>query len=206
MKKIKFFMDPMENLEPWLNSMAKKGYRLTSLTNFIYTFEESAQHYRYSVQFIGANSPGENQQYLEMLKEDGRKIFRAPLNQGNLAFGRIRFRPYVKGSGKFANTWTDMNREILIVEHQGEKVQLLLTDKGDLAQEYKNIRNAYLQGSIILLLLFVYALYQMYARHFEQKTIFVVVAVALCFIIIFQIVLQTHHNYRKYEEESRWMQ
>ena len=39
MKKIRFFLDPINDLEAWLNKMSKKGYRLKSINNFIYDFE-----------------------------------------------------------------------------------------------------------------------------------------------------------------------
>ena len=33
MQKIKFFLDPISDLETWLNGTAKKGYRLKAINN-----------------------------------------------------------------------------------------------------------------------------------------------------------------------------
>jgi len=35
MQKIKFFLDPISDLETWLNETAKKGYRLKAINNFV---------------------------------------------------------------------------------------------------------------------------------------------------------------------------
>lgn len=35
------FLDPISELEVWLNKMAKKGYRLKTINNFIYDFEKT---------------------------------------------------------------------------------------------------------------------------------------------------------------------
>lgn len=39
--------------------MAKKGYRLKAINNFVYDFEKTDKDYTYSTQFIGANSSNE---------------------------------------------------------------------------------------------------------------------------------------------------
>lgn len=33
MKKIRFFLDPINDLEAWLNKMSKKGYSVVDLVN-----------------------------------------------------------------------------------------------------------------------------------------------------------------------------
>ena len=76
MKKIRFFLDPISELEVWLNKMAKKGYRLKTINNFIYDFEKTDKDYSYSTQFIGTNSSKENNGYIQMLKENGTRVYR----------------------------------------------------------------------------------------------------------------------------------
>lgn len=73
--------------------MSDQGYRLVEVNNFIYEFEESKIKHYYETQFIGNNSFRDNNKYIEMLKDAGKNIFRAPINQGNITLGKLRFRP-----------------------------------------------------------------------------------------------------------------
>ena len=84
MKKIKFFANPTENLGVWLNAKASRGYRLKAIKNFIYEFEKTDEKYSYATQYVGANPSKENNAYIKMLAENGRRIFRAPMNQGKI--------------------------------------------------------------------------------------------------------------------------
>ena len=202
MKKIRFFLDPINDLEAWLNKMSKKGYRLKSINNFIYDFEKTDKDFAYSAQFIGANSSKENNDYIQMLKENGTRVYRAPLNQGNIAFGKFRFRPYAHGDGKIANSFQGYNKEILVVENGGKEPQKLLTDKSDLAEQYKNIRNAYLQGFLMILILFAFSIYKLYESNFEVfKLVFSGIS-GLVTLIIATILLKSQKNYNKYKNES----
>ena len=202
MKKIRFFLDPINDLEAWLNKMSKKGYRLKSINNFIYDFEKTDKDFAYSAQFIGANSSKENNDYIQMLKENGTRVYRAPLNQGNIAFGKFRFRPYAHGDGKIANSFQGYNKETLVVENGGKEPQKLLTDKSDLAEQYKNIRNAYLQGFLMILTLFAFSIYKLYESNFEVfKLVFSGIS-GLVTLIIATILLKSQKNYNKYKNES----
>lgn len=202
MKKIRFFLDPINDLEAWLNKMSKKGYRLKSINNFIYDFEKTDKDFAYSSQFIGANSSKENNDYIQMLKENGTRVYRAPLNQGNIAFGKLRLRPYAHGNGKIVNSFQGYNKEILVVENGGKEPQKLLTDKSDLAEQYKNIRNAYLQGFLMILALFAFSIYKLYESNFEVfKLVFSGIS-GLVTLIIATILLKSQKNYNKYKNES----
>lgn len=202
MKKIKFFIDPIEDLEIWLNHMARKGYRLKAIHNFLYDFEKADRDYSYSTQFIGANSPRENKEYIQMLKEDGSRVYRAPLNQGNLFLARLKFRPYAHGSGKIANSFQDYNREILVVENLGKESQKLFTNLSDLAEQYKNIRNAYLQACIGLMIIFVYLVYKLYRSNFAMRQL-ILCGLAGIVMLVYTIVLyKVQRNYGKYKQES----
>ena len=56
MRKIKFFMEPVTQIKPWLNAMASQGYRLINVKNFIYEFEKTDKKYYYDTQYIGNDS------------------------------------------------------------------------------------------------------------------------------------------------------
>lgn len=202
MKKIKFFLDPISDLEVWLNEMAKKGYRLKTITNFVYNFEKTNMNYTYSTQFIGANSSSENDSYIRMLKENGTRVYRAPLNQGSIAFGKVRFRPYAHGNGKIANSFQGYNKEILVVENKGKKLEKLLTNKSDLTEQYRNIRNAYLQGFVMIFTLFIFSSYKLYESNFELSKIALSGIVGLITLIITTILYKAQKNYKKYKKES----
>lgn len=206
MKKIRFFLDPINDLESWLNKMSKKGYRLKSINNFIYDFEKTDKDFAYSSQFIGANSSKENNDYIQMLKENGTRVYRAPLNQGNIAFGKLRLRPYAHGNGKIANSFQGYNKEILVVESDGKDPQKLLTNKSDLAEHYKNIRNAYLQGFLMILALFAFYIYKLYESNFEVSKIVFSGITGLVTLIIAMILFKSQKNYYKYKNESDLME
>lgn len=202
MKKIKFFLDPINDLEAWLNKIAKKGYRLKAVNNFVYDFEKTDKDYVYSTQFIGANSTAENNRYMQMLKENGTRVYRAPLNQGNIAFGKFKLRPYADGDGKIANTFQGYNKEILVVENVGRAPQKLLTNKSDLAEQYQNIRNAYFQGFVCIFALLAYSLYKLYENNFEPYRIVQSGVAGLVTLVIATILYKAHKNYKKYKQES----
>lgn len=194
MKKIKFFLDPINDLELWLNNIAQKGYRLKSVYNFIYDFEKTNKDYSYSVQFIGLNPSYENKKYIEMLKENGARIYKAPLNQGSIAFFKFRFRPYAYGDAKIANSFEGYNKEILIVENLGEEIQKLLTSKSDLKNYYKNIRNTYLYGFIVMLVLFLLSIYNLYTNNFEIVKFIQSIISLLVLIINSKILFKSQKN------------
>lgn len=202
MKKIRFFLDPISDLEVWLNKMAKNGYRLKTINNFIYDFEKTDKDYVYSTQFIGANSSKENNDYIRMLKENGTRVYKAPLNQGSIAFGKFRLRPYAHGDGKIANSFQGYNKEILVVENNGKEPQKLLTNKSDLAEQYKNIRNAYLQGFVMFFVLFAFSVYKLYEGNFEVSKIASSGIIGLVTLPIATILFKAQKNYTKYKKES----
>lgn len=195
MKKVKLFKDPISDIKVWLNHMADQGYRLVGVKNFIYNFERSNKRYYYETQFIGNNPTGENKDYVAMLKESGKKIYRAPINQANLTLIKFRLRPLAHGSGKFANKLGDYNKEILIVESEEEEE--LLTNYADLASQYKENRNGYLQGFLLLAVLVTIGLFNINDIHM------VLMVVAIVFLLwLLYLTVKNHENYIKYKEMS----
>ncbi|NLD18481.1 MAG: DUF2812 domain-containing protein [Tissierellia bacterium] len=197
MYRIKIFSDPVSSISSWLNSMSAKGYRLVSVNNFLYKFEKSKERYSYSTQFIGANTVRENKEYQTLLEDSGFKTFRAPLNQGNLAFGKIRLRPYVKGRSKLATTFGDFNREILIVETKGDIPEKLLSSNKDISHQYKVIRNAYIQGSLVMIAFMLFLLIK--EKVFAPYKIIVGTVIG---IFLMYKVITNHVNYKKYKNLS----
>lgn len=189
----------------WLNEMGKKGYRLKAINNFIYDFEKTDKDYSYSTQFIGANSSKENNEYIRMLKENGTRVYRAPLNRGSIVFGKFRLRPYGHGDAKMANSFQGYNKEILVVENDGKEAQKLLTDKSDLKEEYKKIRNAYLQGFLGIFILFLFSAYKLYESNFELSKIILSVFIGFFTFLFARILFKAQKNYKKYKKESDLM-
>lgn len=74
-KRFRFYVD-FEKEEIWLNSMARKGYRLIKYTFGLYTFAvcEPSQ-YTYRIQLL-ENLPShqESQEYLNFLRDSGIKV------------------------------------------------------------------------------------------------------------------------------------
>lgn len=202
MIKFKLFLDPISSIGPWLNSIASKGYRLVAINNFIYKFEKTDETYSYSSTFVGANTVRENKGLVNLLEDSDIKTFRAPLNQGNITFGKFRFRPYVKGRSKLASTFGDYNKEILVVETKGKIPEKLFTLNEDISKEYKSIRNAYLQGFVAMIFLMGILAYQnmenLSGFSFLAKEILVLIIA----IYIFTIVISSHKNYKKYKNLS----
>lgn len=203
MIKIKFFLDPISSIEPWLNSISSRGYRLVSVKNFIYKFEKTNLSYSYSTVFIGANTVRENKKLVNFLEDSEVKTFRAPLNQGNIAFGKFRFRPYVKGRSKISSTFGDYNKEILIVETKGETPEKFFTLNEDIAKEYKSIRNAYLQGFIVLLFLVGILYINNSEKSIGANLIIKEITAISLSIFLLTIVITAHRNYKRYESLSK---
>ncbi|MDO5716614.1 MAG: DUF2812 domain-containing protein [Tissierellia bacterium] len=153
MLRIRLFANPIEKVEPYLNRMAAKGYRLQSIWSCFYMFEKTEKTYRYMTQYVGTIANNTWKEYIAFLKEGGYRIFHAPLNQGNIVFGKIKVRPFAHGSGTIATTPGRYNKEILVVEYEGDKPRSLLTNKEDLSRQYASIRNTYLYGTVLMMVL-----------------------------------------------------
>ncbi len=203
MFRIKFFLDPINGIEKYLNRMSESGYRLKSINSCIYNFEKCADRFNYTSQFIGANASKENEDYIAMLGENEEyKIYRAPINQGNFNYGKMRFRPYTREKYKTSTYWGNFNKEILVVEYKDDKPMKLLTDNGDIAKEYKDIRNAYLQGLVGVLFLLLYSLYKIYFDGITLPYAILFAILMILTIVLSIVVFKAHKNFRKYLDDS----
>ncbi len=156
MKKIKFFLNPIFNLEKWLNKMSSKGYRLINIKNFIYEFEKTDNNYLYVVQYIGADNWNEMVGYIDMLKDMGYNTHFTSINQGSLALGKYKLRIYKTEPGFVSNS-SGYNRELLIVESNKEKSVPLYTNNISMVSQYKKIENTYLYG-VVVMFIFIFSI------------------------------------------------
>ncbi|EHR31953.1 DUF2812 domain-containing protein [Helcococcus kunzii] len=197
MIKIKFFIDPVSQLEPWLNKISNEGYRLVSVKRFIYKFEKTNKKYSYTTQFVGTKPWNEIKDYVRMLEENGSNTFFAPLNQGNVSFGKVRLRPFAESSAKIATGFTNFNREILIAENVGQN-QPLLTDPFDIANEYKHLRNTYLNGLILLLCMLVFSIYMLVHNGGNILGYSLLGILSAVTVWVLFLTSRAHLNYRRY--------
>lgn len=206
MKKIKIFYDPIDQLPIWLNKLAKQGYRLKSVYNCFYSFEKTDVKVNYSVQFIGYDPNSKNKKYIDMLKDAGFKTFLAPLNQLNFVFGKIRLRPLATGSAKVATSFDNYNKEILIVESEGDSSYELLSTNLDKALYYKKIRNAYIQGLIMILFLVGIVIYAFYKLNYEMNLLMVCLLFIIIILLIFVLIMfiKFNNKYQKFAKESKF--
>ncbi len=204
MNKIKFYLDPINNVQKYLNKMSEKGYRLKSVKGCFYEFEKTDIKYSYTTQFIGANLSEENKKYISMIEENEEyKVFRVPINQGNFNYGKMRVRPFTREKFKMATNQGNFNKEILVVEYREDEPMKLLTNNCDIAKQYKDIRNAYLQGLIGVLVLLLIAIYKIYENGFSLS--YSTVSCVLLFLFLTLIILTqfAHKNFKNYSDRSK---
>lgn len=194
MKKFKIFIDIATNLQSWINSWATKGFRLTDIKGCMYTFEKTEKQFRYAVQFIGANSYKSNKQYTEMLKESGLNVFLRPINQLSFNYGKIRFRPYVEGIDKVSTSLNGYNKELLIVEMYENEFTELLTDRHDLIKYYSGIRNAYMQGLVCVVALFIFGSFNINFFELHLKEMIFLGVLFVLIVILSSIVYRMQKN------------
>lgn len=194
MKKIKIFIDMATKLQPWINSWATKGFRLVDVKGCMYTFEKTEKRFKYAVQFIGANSYKSNKQYIEMVKESGLNVFLISINQLSFNFGKMRFRPYVEGIDKISTSLNGYNKEFLIIEMYENEFTELLTDRHDLIKYYSGVRNAYMQGLIGVIALFIIGLYNMNFFHIDLKDIILLGVFLVLIFKLFRVVYRMQKN------------
>lgn len=119
MNKIRVFMNPIEGRERYINQIASEGYRLVKSGSILHEFEKTNSDYKYSVQYVGYMSNTERKKYSDFLKEMNLKVFTAPLNIGKFSLGNVKLRPYNSPKAMIATYPGMINKEILIIESDG---------------------------------------------------------------------------------------
>ncbi|MBQ8448527.1 MAG: DUF2812 domain-containing protein [Clostridia bacterium] len=158
-KKYRYFGGFLNSQEKWLNDMAKKGYRLIKVGKLLYEFEACLPgQYQYALEFIAEKSKNEASQYKDFLEGCGYTVFYKNINL-SYSVGKVRFRPWAKGSGKLATGSTTYNRELFIVEKQndGKPFELHTTakDKIEYLEKWRNIWFTYFAMFALMSILFV---------------------------------------------------
>ena len=138
-----------------------------------------------------------------MIDEGGYKTFRAPINQGNVALGKVRIRILANRHGKVATTFGNYGREILIVESEEPVEEVLLTDAADIAEEYRNIRNTYIQGFIIMLILVGITVYNWFMEGPATSNKIVLILTVVLTLYFLSRLIKFQKNYTIYQDESK---
>lgn len=148
----RYFFDFLDGQEKWLNSMAKRGYRLKRCGRMSYTFDECRPgEYEYAVEFIGDKAYSKAKDYRGYLEGMGFHTLTKNVNL-NFSYGKVRWRPYAKGIGQIATSPGAFNKEIMIVEKKKDGKPLELhTDVRDKLDAYKTVRNAYYYAVLMML-------------------------------------------------------
>lgn len=159
-KCYRYFSGFIKSQEKWLNKMAAKGFRLVKVGKMLYEFEpcEPAK-YQYAVEFVGDQSKGGSENYKSFLEGCGYTVFYKNINV-NYSLGRVRFRPWAKGSGKIATNATTYNKELLIVEKEndGKPFELHTTteDKIEYVKKWRNVWLTYFAMFALMAILFAF--------------------------------------------------
>ena len=161
MKKYRYFGGFLTSQEKWLNKMAQKGYRLVRVGKLLYEFESCTPgQYSYAVEFVADKSKKDSQGYKEFLEGCGYKVFYKNINL-NYSIGKVRFRPWAEGSGKFATNSTTYNKELFIVEKEndGKPFELHTTanDRIEYLKKWRNVWFTYFAMFALMGVLFVFS-------------------------------------------------
>jgi len=120
-KKFKLFMNPVSDLEKWLNKMSNEGCRLIKAGKVFYYFEECKRNkYVYAVDYVANKSYDELREYQGFLEELNIRHMEKPANLGKLSIGNVRWRPYADKGARIATSSGMINRELLILEKEND--------------------------------------------------------------------------------------
>ena len=129
MNKCRIFLNPIEGREDFINAIAEKGYRLVKSGSLIHKFEKTDGNFTYAVQYIGYMNNKERKEYLDFLNDLDLRTMDAPLNIGKFSLGNVRLRPYNPPKSMVATSPGMINKEILIIESNGQEKLPIFTDK-----------------------------------------------------------------------------
>ena len=117
-----------------------------------YTFDKCEPgEYEYAVEFVGDKAYSEAKNYREYLESMGFRTFSKNINL-NFSYGKVRWRPYAKGTGQIATSPGGFNKELLILEKRRDgKPFELHTDIHDKLGTYKTARRAYVWAVLLML-------------------------------------------------------
>ena len=144
-KCYRFFGGLLTAQANWLNKMAAKGYRLIETKKMLYEFEQCApEEYQYQIEFVGAKTQEDAENYLAFLQEVGYKVWFKNINL-NYSIAKIRWRPWADKGGQIATNLTTYNKELLIVEKKNNCQKFVLhTTVKDKQAYYRSLRKPWL--------------------------------------------------------------
>ncbi len=173
MKKfIKFFFNPIEDRELYLNDMASKGFQLEKSGSIVQKFSKSEKaNIHYTVQYIGNMSNKERQEYMDFVESLNLRVFFAPFNVGKLAIGNIKYRPYNRGRSSLATTSGMINREIMIIESNGNEKIPVFTDDSSKYDDLLRRKAPYRYLALVSLLFIVLGLTRFQGNFLERTFI-----------------------------------
>jgi len=155
MRVFRYFGGFLEAQEKWLNKMAEQGYRLARTTSLMYEFDLCApSQYEYQIEFIADKDQSYVRDYRSFLEEMGYRTFTKNINL-NFSIGKLRWRPWAKGTAQIATNPGSYNQELLIVERERDgKLTSLHTgqDAEAVAVYIKKLRNTNFNYGLILAL------------------------------------------------------
>ncbi|NLK27869.1 MAG: DUF2812 domain-containing protein [Clostridiales bacterium] len=169
-KYYRFFGGFLKAQEKWLNQMAEKGYRLDRTGKLSYEFTKCKPgEYQYCIDFVAGQSDQKVKDYKAFLEELGYQVFYKNINL-NLSVGKVRWRPYGKGTGQIAVNPGNYNKELLIVEKKNDgRCFELHTTNEDRVLYYKALRNARLTVAVLFLIFSIISFIQ--AQSFSKGVI-----------------------------------
>ncbi len=148
----RYFFDFLDGQAHWLNRMAAQGYRLKKCGKILYSFEPcTPDEYVYAVEYAGDRKYSESKKYRQFLEEMNFRTFTKNINL-NFSFGKVRWRPYVKGMGQISTSPGGYNKELIILEKKRDGHPFNLhTDLQDKLYLYKSVKQAYIWAVFMVL-------------------------------------------------------
>ncbi len=193
-KVVRFFVNPIDGQEKWLNQMADRGLRLVDATKWYYVFDECVPcEYRYRIEFAADKSRKELERYKTFLQDLNIRTMEKNLNY-NYSFGKARLRVYGGNSISVATSPGNMNSELLILEKKNDGAPFqIFTDNADRLQYYRKIRNAFLIVAVLLLVLLLFGTYNVPNRTVELIfRFFIAIPAAFSGIVMAQYCVRIH--------------
>jgi len=141
----RYFAGLLDAQTRWLNSKAADGLRLVHAGMLTYEFEPCPpDQYQYTVEFVGHKSYANILARKEALEEKGYRVFFKNLNL-TAAYGKVYFRPYAEPGGHIGTSGTTLNKELLIIEKEGDAAPFeLLSPASERITHLRHMRNPWL--------------------------------------------------------------
>ena len=203
MKKLKFFLDPITQVAPWLNKWESLGYTLSNVDKYSYIFKEEDREVLYETIYVGDYEIKQLEGYKKYLQSQGKRYFHIPLDQGGLITGDLGFlRPFSKQAERLESTFSTKNREILIIESQKSKPENPENNFAHLSKEYRSIANKYI-ASLLFVLIGIFLV----ARSIYKDGFRLLAGIALILLAIFLfdylvLVIFSNKNSEKYRKKA----